>query len=186
MVPSAGQGFDDQCLGVVATHLRKASFAGGEAVYERGERGDEMYLIVDGSVALHAAPRQGTPGFGGRSQAPQQPPEGVGDDGCTTVESAVGERIAGKGDVFGEGGLFPELGLRRRESATALSWVSVYMLNASTLLEIAKEYPEVRRQLGGMVCVSVCVEVGGDSLEYTHDLDHVEIACRRPNHGRIC
>ncbi len=163
MVPSAGQGFDDKCLGVVATHLRKASFAGGEAVYERGERGDEMYLIVDGSVALHAAPRQAAPGLGGRTrQAPQQPPEGFGENGGTTVESALGERIAGKGDVFGEGGLFPELGLRRRENATALSWVSVYMLNASTLLEIAKEYPEVRRQLGGMFlcacnCLCLCI-----------------------------
>ena len=147
------QGFDDECLGCVASHLRKASFAGGETVYQRGEHGDEMFLIVDGSVVLHAAPRPGGPGPSGRegwtqtSQPPaQQLPEGSSKGGGTmvaTVESAAGERIAGKGDVFGEGGLFPELGLWRRESAMALSWVSAYVMNAAALLEIAREYPEV-------------------------------------------
>ncbi len=73
---------------------------------------------------------------------PQPIPEGFHND-VANVASAAGDRIAGKGDVFGEGGLFLELGERRRESATALSWTSMYALNAASLLEIAKEYPEV-------------------------------------------
>ena len=49
-----------------------------------------------------------------------------------------------KGDIFGEGCLFPdELGVHRRERASAVSIVSVYALQASALLEIAEEYPEV-------------------------------------------
>jgi CRP-like cAMP-binding protein len=46
--------------------------------------------------------------------------------------------------VFGEGGLFTqELGHFRRESAEAMSWLSVYVLTASALQEISAEYPEV-------------------------------------------
>ncbi len=147
MDPPAPQGFDDHCLGCVASHLRRASFPGGEPVYERGERGDEMYFIVDGSVVLHAAPRHTatSPLELGPMQASQPLPQGSRTEGGAPTAAAAGERIAGKGDVFGEGGLFPELGTRRRESATALSWVSAYMLNAEALAEIAKEYPEVRQ-----------------------------------------
>ncbi len=136
----------------MASHLRRANFAGGEAVYERGEHGDEMFFVVQGSVVLHAAPRAAAPGPRGRMQthqppAPEQLPGGFGKDGGTTV-AAAGERIAGKGDVFGEGGLFSELGMWRRENATALSWVSAYVLSAATLLEITKKYPEVCRRGG--------------------------------------
>ena len=61
-----------------------------------------------------------------------------------TVGTEMGTRIAGKGDVFGEGGLFTkELGLLRRESARTQSWMSVYVLTAAALREISLEYPEV-------------------------------------------
>ncbi len=55
-----------------------------------------------------------------------------------------GTRIVGKGDIFGECGLFTkELGLLRRESAKTQSWVSVYVLTAAALREVSLEYPEV-------------------------------------------
>jgi CRP-like cAMP-binding protein len=137
------QGFDDQCLGFIASHLRPVVFGGGEVIYERGDRGDEMYLVLDGSVVLRMRPTA-------TSFAQQQQPAsmaGAGRGGEAGAEKAAGkgERLAGKGDVFGEAALFPmELGPRRREGATALSRVLAYVLNAAALAEIADEYPEVR------------------------------------------
>jgi CRP-like cAMP-binding protein len=139
------QGFNDQCLGCVATHLRLANFARGELIYEHGQRGDEMFLIIEGAVVVHANDRIATadgkklPDFMDRHAALSMAAEG-GDK----REEAIGERIAAKGDVFGEGGLFPkELGLIRRESATALTWVSTYALSAAAMQDIQTEYPEV-------------------------------------------
>jgi hypothetical protein len=52
-----------------------------------------------------------------------------------------------KGDIFGEGCLFPDvLGLHRRESASAVSCVSAYALKGSDLKAISEEYPEVLHQ----------------------------------------
>jgi CRP-like cAMP-binding protein len=141
------QGFNDRCLGLIASHLRLASFARGELIYEHGERGDEMFLVVEGAVVVHAGPglvqtdAKKLPRFMDKHAALSLPAEGgEGGEG----EEAIGERIAAKGDVFGEGGLFPaELGLVRRESATALTWVSTYALSAAAIREIEAEYPEV-------------------------------------------
>jgi CRP-like cAMP-binding protein len=146
------QGFDDQCLGYVASLLRPAAFGAGEVIYERGERGDEMYLVVDGTVVLHThlAPPCSERTIELQAQQCEQQQalraneDRVGDSGV--VKSAgKGKRLAGKGDVFGEAGLFPaELGPHRQESVTTLSRVMAYVLNAAALQEIAGEYPEVR------------------------------------------
>ena len=140
------QGFDDQCLGCVASHLRPVAFVTGEVIYERGDRGDEMYLVLDGSVVLRTRPTASC--FDLQAQQQQQPASGAGagGGGGSGAEKAAGkgERLAGKGDVFGEAALFPgELGPRRRESVTTLSRVLAYVLKAAALEEIADEYPEV-------------------------------------------
>ena len=119
----------------------------GEAVFERGERGDEMFLIVEGGVVLHAGPHP--PPSAENSGVPQQPQrlQGGAQEGQLhgAVNLAAGERIAGKGDVFGEGGLFPEeLGPLRLESARTLSFVSALVLTAASMREIEAEYPAVR------------------------------------------
>jgi CRP-like cAMP-binding protein len=141
------QGFNDRCLGLIASHLRLASFARGELIYEHGERGDEMYLIIEGNVVVHANARifdadaMRIPRFMDKHAA-ALPIFGKYEKG--EGKEAMGERIAAKGDVFGEDGLFPkELGLLRRESATALTWVSVYVLSAAAVRDIECEYPEV-------------------------------------------
>ena len=146
---SLRQGFDDQCLGCVASHLRPATFAGGEAVYERGDRGDEMYLVVDGAVVLRtrftAAPSTDPQAQQQQQQLAGSAGEGGDSGAAAKAAGGKGERLVGKGDVFGEAGLFPgELGPCRRESVTTLSRVSVYVLNAAALQEIEDEYPEVR------------------------------------------
>jgi CRP-like cAMP-binding protein len=145
ITPCSQQGFDDQCLGCVASHLRQVVFGGGEVVYERGERGDEMYLILDGSVVLHT--RLTPPCFDLQAQqqhAANRADEDRDGDSVVANTAAKGERFAGKGDVFGEAGLFPgELGSCRRECVTTLSRMTAYVMNAAALQEIADEYPEV-------------------------------------------
>jgi CRP-like cAMP-binding protein len=132
------QGFDDQCLGFIASHLRPAAFARDEVVFECGDRGDEMYFIVDGTVLIHTGPLI-TLTSSKIDQLKLLDGEWTG-----MVGAEKGTRIVGKGDVFGEGGLFTkELGLLRRESARTQSWVSVYVLTGSALQEISLEYPEV-------------------------------------------
>ena len=142
------QGFDDRCLGFIASRLRQAAFAGGEVLFEYGERGDEMFLIVEGAVVLHAGPRPPAPADKSDRAIPLA--QGSGMPGAMIVgakeaaDLAAGERIAGKGDVFGEDGLFPEeMGTYRLESAKTLSFVSAFILTAASMLEIKAEYPAV-------------------------------------------
>jgi CRP-like cAMP-binding protein len=146
---SSLQGFDDQCLGFVASHLLPAAFAKDEVIFECGDRGDEMYFIVDGDVLIHTGPLitlTSSESNMGQPTLNQQAGDGW-KDGRDTGEASCARksgRIVGKGDVFGEGGLFTkELGLLRRESAKTQSWVSVYVLTAVALREISLEYPEV-------------------------------------------
>jgi CRP-like cAMP-binding protein len=130
------QGFDDLCLGFIASHLRPATFSTGEVIYERGDRGDEMFFVVDGTVVVHAD--------SSCSQAALDLPAALEDDGSDKAAEVVGEGIVTKGGVFGESGLFPvELGPCRRESVSALTWVCAYTLNSAALLEISADYPEV-------------------------------------------
>jgi CRP-like cAMP-binding protein len=129
------QGFDDRCLGIIASYLRPATFAIDETIYERGDRGNEMFFVVDGTVVVHAD----------SSCSPADKPAVLEDDESDNAAKVVCKGIVTKGDVFGEGGLFPaELGPCRRESVSALTWVSAYTLNSSALHEISAEYPEVR------------------------------------------
>ena len=128
------------------TFLRPTAFTLGETIYERGERGDEMYFIVDGVVSLHTTPSHVEPGQDDLQQQ-QQPSQGNGRalGGDQQQTSPVpGARIAAQGDIFGEGCLLPDAdGTHRRERASAVSLVSAYALKATALQEIAQEYPEV-------------------------------------------
>ena len=142
------QGFDDQCLGVIASRLRHAAYASGEVIFEYGERGDEMFLVVEGAVVVRAGPHSPAPAEKSDQRGSHLVQSGD-QKGSNAVDLAAGaggpgERIAGKGDVFGEGGLFPEeLGPIRLESAKALSFVSVLTLTAAFMREIEAEYPAV-------------------------------------------
>jgi CRP-like cAMP-binding protein len=141
------QGFNDQCVGFITTYLRLSNFVPGDTIYERGERGNEMFFLIDGVVALHTTPLSMDPdeikNQQGLLQAQPQHSNPRGGEQPPTLPLTE-ERMLQKGDIFGEGCLFPdELGAHRRERASAVSIVSVYALQASALLEIAEEYPEV-------------------------------------------
>jgi len=47
----------DEVLGKVANVLEEADFAAGEAVFEKGDVGDCMYIIVEGQVRIHDGER---------------------------------------------------------------------------------------------------------------------------------
>jgi hypothetical protein len=97
-----------------------------------------MFFILEGTVRLHAGPRPPAP-MESSNRGVQLARGGV--EQGSLLE---GERIAGKGDVFGEGGLFPEeLGPLRLESARTLSFVSAFVLTAASMREIEAEYPAV-------------------------------------------
>jgi CRP-like cAMP-binding protein len=135
------QGFNDQCLGVIASRLRHAAFASGDVIFEYGERGNEMFFLLEGSVVIYTGPRP--PTISDKSDRGTQLPNKSLDVGA--VDLAAGERIAGNGDVFGEGALFPEeLGPLRLESVKALSFVSAFVLTAASMREIEAEYPAVQ------------------------------------------
>jgi hypothetical protein len=140
------QGFDDQCLGFIASRLRHAAFASGETIFEYGERGDEMFLVVEGAVVLHAG-KSPSAAADQPDRGAQLAPSGVKHDlSVAAVDLPAEERIAGQGDLFGEGVLFPEeLGPLRLESARTLSFVSAFILTAASMREIEAEYPAVNR-----------------------------------------
>ena len=46
------RGFDDECVGFVATRLRRAVLSPGEVVYAPGRAADEMYFVAHGAVRL--------------------------------------------------------------------------------------------------------------------------------------
>jgi hypothetical protein len=103
-----------------------------------------MFLVVEGAVVVHAGPRLSVPVE--KSDRGIQLAQGGRGGGLNVgaVDLAAGERIAGKGDLFGEGRLFPEeLGPLRLESAKTLSFVSAFVLTAASMREIEAEYPAV-------------------------------------------
>jgi CRP-like cAMP-binding protein len=105
-----------------------------------------MFLVVEGAVVVRAGPHSPAPAEKS-DQRGSQPAQGgdVQSLNVGAVDLAAGERIVGKGDIFGEGGLFPEdLGSLRLESARTLSFVSAYILTAASMREIKAEYPAVR------------------------------------------
>ena len=127
------QGFDDQCLGVIALYLRPATFTIGEVIYELGDRGNEMFFVIDGTVVVHANSPCAV-------KTLNRPEEG----GSGDADKVDGEGIVTQGDVFGEGGLFPgELGPLRLESAKSLSFVLAFVLTAASMREIEAECPAV-------------------------------------------
>ncbi len=151
------QGFDDQCLGFIASRLRHAAFAGNEVIFEYGQRGDEMFLVVEGAVVLRAG--AGSPSPTDKCDRGQAERGGKHELTAGAVDLSAGERIVKHGDLFGEGALFPEeLGPFRLESATALSFVSAFILTAASTREIEAEYPTVNIFLShSRVDVGCCV-----------------------------
>ena len=119
-----------------------------------------MYFVLSGSVLVHAVrclvhtetkpklgesselpPLQTASNLSHQPASPENSRRNLNWNGRDRV---AGEHIVSKGDIFGEGALFPsELGDWRQENAKALSWVSACVLSAAALREITAVYPEV-------------------------------------------
>ncbi len=139
----------------------------GETIFERGERGDEMFLVLEGAVVLYAGPRPPAPATESSRGTPQQPAvQGENVEGkASGVDLTAGERIASKGDVFGESGLFPgELGPHRLESARTLSFMSAFILTAASMQEIKEEYPAVCCMVFTCCCSSCLSQFYSESV----------------------
>ena len=101
-------------LAAVASVTEEAAFAAGEQVFREGERGDTLYLVLEGDVAV------------------------IKD--CGAAKELELDHI-GAGDYFGEMALF---GDDRRSATIRVKEASRFLtLNKVELQEIVREYPQI-------------------------------------------
>jgi CRP-like cAMP-binding protein len=101
-------------LAAVASATEEASFAEGATVFREGERGDTLFLVLDGEVAV------------------------IKD--CN-VEKAIELDNIGPGDYFGDMALF---GDDRRSATIRVTKAARFLiLHKQELQEIVREYPQI-------------------------------------------
>lgn len=101
-------------LAAVASVTEEASFGEGDLVFREGERGDTLFLIVEGDVAVIK--------------------------GCNTDKEIELDSI-GTGDYFGEIALF---GDDRRSATIRVKKAARFLtLHKQELQEIVREYPQI-------------------------------------------
>jgi len=101
-------------LAAVAAVTEEASFAEGDRVFEEGERGDTLYLVIEGEVSV------------------------IKDD---QSDNAIELDSIGPGDYFGEMALF---GNDRRSATIRVKQAARFLtLNKVELEEIVREYPQI-------------------------------------------
>jgi CRP-like cAMP-binding protein len=138
-------GFEAECVGFLASRLRKMVFTEGEVIYREGSDAAEMLIIVEGRVELQA--ERGRGHAGRRSCQRMSAAEAAMLDDPASGLGAVQE--VGDGDTLGELALFPDLyGRTRLETAVARTWGRAYTLAAEDLPEIKAQYPDVVAKLG--------------------------------------
>jgi hypothetical protein len=95
------RGFDDECVGFVATRLRRAVLAPGEVVYAPGRAADEMYFVAHGAVRLIPAAAAASGGIAGGQDA-----DGAGGGGGEGLGTAGGSSrsLGGGPGGFGAAG----------------------------------------------------------------------------------
>jgi hypothetical protein len=133
------QGFSDEAVGFLLSRLELATFDPGDVIYSPGDPAREMFLLVSGRVALRPDPL---------APAPARPAAGMAAAAAAAAAACVPPAEAGRGDAFGELGLFPEaLGAARREAAVAETWVEAYALRADRVPELHAAHPELVARL---------------------------------------
>jgi CRP-like cAMP-binding protein len=119
------QGIDDECIGFLFTCMTRIDFMENQCIYVKGDHASDMYLISSGTVNLQY---DSLPGQRCKSKS-------------KIVKPA---KVAEAGDIFGEAALFPDVSPPYRlETATATSWVIVFVLPAAEVPKIAAQYPYI-------------------------------------------
>jgi signal transduction histidine kinase len=112
------QDLDDAQLAEVAAAGRRAPWAAGSQVFSEGDRGDGLYLVLDGRVRVHRHDR-------------------VGDE--------IDLAILGRGELFGEVALLD--GAPRSASVTALEATELFFLGRAEFLLLLRRWPKLHDAL---------------------------------------
>ena len=129
------QGLELELVGHLVSHMKPVNFVAEQKIYECGDYGTEMYFIVSGNVRLSHKTSQS---LSGRSNTSESSGSQNKDAGTTQkpTKPTNGERLLGKGDIFGELAIFPKMmSPLRVESAVAVSATETYTLSVENLKE---------------------------------------------------
>lgn len=123
------KGLTPEQLGVVARYLEPRSYRGGEYIFAEGQEGDELYLLVSGSVRVLK-----------KTKAQEE---------YTIVDLSADYHI-----FFGEIALIDSD--KRSASIMVLEDCLTYVLNRSQFAELGKHHPEialpVTQVIAGILC----------------------------------
>ena len=114
---------DSASLALVADRLRPISFVPGQLIFSRGDRGREMYLVLEGRIRLS----------------------------ILTIEGReLSLAHATTGQLFGEIAALD--GKARTADATALTNVKAMVLSANALFDVLQSHPEVASSVITFLC----------------------------------
>lgn len=122
------QGLSAQELRLLATYSVEETFAGNTLIFAEGDRGDSLYIVVDGSVRISRM----VPGSG---------------EECLAV--------LGRGEVFGEMALIDDQ-LRSADARAHTGGCTVFSVNRALLEEVLSMDPDAAAQFLGLLCRLLC------------------------------
>ncbi len=122
------QGLSAQELRLLATYSQEERFESGAVVFSEGERGDKLYIVVDGAVRISRL----VPGMG---------------EECLT--------ILGRGEVFGEMALIDEKP-RSADARAHTGGLTVFSISRAVLEEVLAMDPDAAVQFLSLLCRLLC------------------------------
>ena len=109
--------------GVVAAQMREATYAPGQLIFERGDPGEEIHLVVEGRVRLSVLSAEGR---------------------------VLSFSHAGRGDIFGEIATLD--GQARTADATALTRLTTATLSRASLKRLMDAKPQLAQAAVALLC----------------------------------
>jgi CRP-like cAMP-binding protein len=122
------QGLSAQELRLLATYSQEERFSPGAVVFTEGERGDSLYIVVDGSIRISRM----VPGFG---------------EECLAVLE--------RGEVFGEMALIDEQP-RSADARAHEEGSTVFSISRSLIDEVLSMDPDAAVQFLSLLCRLLC------------------------------
>ncbi len=122
------QGLSAAELRLLATYSREERFAPDAVIFGEGERGDKLYIVVDGQVRI------------------SRHLQGMGEEALT---------ILGRGDVFGEMALIDEEP-RSAHARAHTSGCTVFTVDRQRLEEVLEMDPDAAHQFLTLLCQILC------------------------------
>ena len=122
------QGLSAAELRLLATYSQEERFQPNALIFSEGERGDKLYIVVDGQVRI------------------SRRLQGMGEEALT---------ILGRGDVFGEMALIDEQP-RSADARAHTAGGTVFTVDSHRLEEVLEMDPDAAHQFLGLLCQILC------------------------------